>query len=204
MRPRKHATQKSFKEQTQRLMKPFVNDDAEHRSELDVSQIDKYPQREYHLTLSEEVIKHNCNQTLMETQTRSRSWSPSRSTSTSRPSSQSSSGTSYAPTSSSSTTTSRTDRSSRSTHFLDRTLFTIWTSPGHMPLSCAQRPSRQDEFHNLASSQIFSDISVLFVTPRHFQNVLQTRQGEKASATKQPIMTATPAFDVDALLLVEP
>ena len=33
-------------------------------------------------------------------------------------------------------------------------------------------------------------LSVLFVTPRHFQNIIQTCQGEKANAIKQPIMTA--------------
>ena len=47
---------KKVNEQTQRLLEPFDSDHTEHRSELDVSQIDKYPQREYHLTLSEEGI----------------------------------------------------------------------------------------------------------------------------------------------------
>ena len=40
--------------------------------------------------------------------------------------------------------------------------------------------------------------------PQHFQNVLQTREGEKAKANKQHIMTTAPAFTVDALLFVEP
>ena len=33
---------------------------------------------------------------------------------------------------------------------------------------------------------------------------LQTRQGKNAKAIKQPTMTAAPAFNVDALLFVEP
>ena len=62
----------------------------------------------------------------------------------------------------------------------------------------------EDEFHLLTHSQIFSDLSVLFVTARHSKNVLRTRQGEKAKAIKQPIMTAALAFNVDTLLFVEP
>ena len=49
--------------------------------------------------------------------------------------------------------------------FLDRILFTIGTFPRHTPLSCAQRRPADDVFRLLASSRIFSDISLIFVTP---------------------------------------
>ena len=43
-----------------------------------------------------------------------------------------------------------------------------------------------DEFRLLAYSQIFSDLGVPFVTPRHFQNVHQTSQSEKESPSSSP------------------
>ena len=51
--------------QTQRLPELFDND-TEHRSELDIFQIGKYHQHDHHLTLSDEVIKHQCNKTFLE------------------------------------------------------------------------------------------------------------------------------------------
>ena len=53
----KHASppQRNVNEQTQQLQE-LIDNDTEHRSELDVSQIGKCFQRKYHLTLSEEVI----------------------------------------------------------------------------------------------------------------------------------------------------
>ena len=52
--PRKNNCNK----QMQRLLVLFDSCHMQHRSELDVDQICKYLQREHHLTLSEEVIKH--------------------------------------------------------------------------------------------------------------------------------------------------
>ena len=70
-----------------------------------------------------------------------------------------------------------TDGSLISLHsrFLDRTLFTIGTFPRPHAFVIRSTPvPPEGEFHLLAYSQIFSDLSVLFVTARHFQNVLQT------------------------------
>ena len=47
---------KEVNEQTQRFLEFYENQDTQHHSEPDVSQIGKYLQREHHLTLSEEVI----------------------------------------------------------------------------------------------------------------------------------------------------
>ena len=60
-----NAAQKKVNEQTQQLLE-LLDSDTEHCSELDVFQIGKYLQREHRLTLSEEVIKHQCNQTFLE------------------------------------------------------------------------------------------------------------------------------------------
>ena len=59
-----HAAQKKVNEQTQRLQEVFDSCDTEHLSELDVCQIGKCLQREHHLTLSEEVIKHHRDRAL--------------------------------------------------------------------------------------------------------------------------------------------
>ena len=106
-------------------------------------------------------------------------------------------------TSNPSRTSSRTARSSCSTRFLDRTLLTVGTFPSRAPLSRAQRPSRRGRVPPPRELADLLGLRDIFVTPRHNQNVLQSRHGEKLNAIKQPIMTAAPAFTVDAPLFVE-
>ena len=67
----------------QRFLELFDDNDTKHRSELDVSQTDKCFQCEHHLTLSEDVIKHNCNQTLLQNENKVSRLELSRSTRTS-------------------------------------------------------------------------------------------------------------------------
>ena len=68
---------------------------------------------------------------------------------------------------------------------------------------CSTPVPPEDKFRLIGYSLTFSDISVLFVTPLHFQNVMKTHPGKRAKALKQPTMTAGPAFTVDAPLIVE-
>ena len=58
------APHKRRSTQTRRLLELFDNDVTEHRLEIDDYQIGKCLQREHHLTLSEEVIKHHRDRAL--------------------------------------------------------------------------------------------------------------------------------------------
>ena len=100
-----------------------------------------------------------------------------------------------------------TDGSLVSLHsrFLDRTLFTIGTFPGpQRALVIRQTPVPPMTCSVSSRLADLLDLSVLLVTPRHFQNALQTHQGERAEASKQPVLTTAPAFTVDAPMFVEP
>ena len=172
-------------EQTRRLPECF-DTDTERRSEREVSQIGKYLQREYQMTLSEEVVKHHSNKTFLVNANKVlhaefvaidkhiRTHLPELERNKLRSNfklfeDKSTDGSRLDPLASSPRRSSRSGR-----------------SPGSTPLSCAQTPPARGQVtppHPLAD---LLGLSLIFVTLRHFQTLLQITQGRRQRTSSSP------------------
>ena len=167
-------------------MKLFVSDDTEHHSELDVNQIGKCLPREHHLTLSEEVIKRQANQTFLETTNKV---SRAEFVAFDKPIKTKLPGARAEP----AAFQLRALRgpfaaasSSRSTPVIDRTLFTIGTfSRPHAFVMCSTPVPPEDEYYLIACSQIFS-VSASSSSRRHVKSVPQTVRARMQMPSKSP------------------
>ena len=188
---------KEVNEQTQRFLEFYENQDTQHHSEPDVSQIGKYLQREHHLTLSEEVITTTAKE------------GP---------------GADAAPGLGAEFVAFDKDIQ---THLIElernpsRSNFEVFEDQftGGSLLSVHELP-RSDALHDrdvprphafvMSSTPVppedefplLADLSVVFVTPRHFHNVLQTARGEGEFHQAARHDRRAP-FTVDSLVFVE-
>ena len=199
----KRAAQTKDNEQTQRLLPECFDTDTERRSERDVSQIGKYLQREYQMTLSEEVVKHHSNKTFLVNANKvlhAEFVAIDKCIRTHLPELERNKLRSNFELADHFTDGSRLDPLASSPRRSSRS----GRSPGSTPLSCAQtRPARG----RVPPPRVLANLLGPQRPLRHgaaLPEVHQTRQGEKAKDIKQPTMTAPAAFTVDAPLFVEP